>query len=41
MDARAQEMVVVEANVAYENVVELSDFTLALVGGGVGEIVVG
>jgi hypothetical protein len=41
MDTRAQEILVVEAKATYENVVELSDFALALVGGGVGEIVVG
>jgi hypothetical protein len=39
MDIRAQEIAAVEAT--YENVVELSDIALALVGGGVGEIVVG
>ena len=41
MDPRALETVVYEAKATYENVVELSEFALTLVGGGVGEIVVG
>ena len=41
MDTRAQEVVAVEAQATYENVIELSEFALTLVGGGVGEIVVG
>ena len=41
MDTRAQEVMVVEPKTTYENVIELSEFALALVGGGVGEIVVG
>jgi hypothetical protein len=41
MDARAPETVRLDAKATYENVIELSEFALALVGGGVGEIVVG
>jgi hypothetical protein len=41
MDTRAQESLVTESKAIYDTVVELSDIALALVGGGVGEIVVG
>jgi hypothetical protein len=41
MDSRALESDLIEAKVPFDNPVELSEFALALVGGGVGEIVVG
>jgi len=41
MDTRAQEIVLTQTEGRYDNAVELSEFALALVGGGVGEIVVG